>query len=619
MLVNLFRQKCLIPISKSMKSARLFKTILLVLTLIGVSSCERAVNEDRVKVSFNIPNDTVNRVRKGTASVLSDFSAGDVLNVFSSVSATSAAGSYPINCYMVVSSSANSSEAGFNTNYCHRDFANRLNFGEYVGLVYEGTSAYTQAELSVTVGSNRIFHLIGTHAFNEDECKSMSNYPKKSNMTKPYLLGTSNPVNLEVGVDAVVEITKLNMSTSPPTMYFDDCVFPDLSTPTALPLATSVTIDNPNFPWKAFRKVPNPGNFLCEALDVAVMNAGNLARVGRDTDFEIRIGSGSVADPIRPTFENYSDCISGSSIDSDFGIRENSSRVRRWIRTLSTDFTAPFSMYVKEANTVSTLTFEVENFFFHEYISLAIDDGIVVRHDAPARARMDACYEVNAKLVNLYGTSSNILNYSGNVMVSATSGVLIYPTGSNCTGGPITGVATGGSNSIAFAFKTPATSASDDFQIIYTQDTGMPVITNIVPKTVFSKGVLGPASYIKISGASVINYGSFGGGVRCIPLNIRIVSADGDPVSTASNTTLSLLNLLDGGLSLHTDSICSAAALTLSSTITLPGSDINGTTVYIRAPTGLSPGHHKFELIDRVDAQHLNGSFEFDLIDEQLH
>lgn len=249
----------------------------LVVCGLSLFSCTRAVDTESAKVVIQLPQMATSSaiLSKSSGKIEAAVGAMDVaandeevsLDKFSADVPANYGGAQSINCYLV---GIGGPEAYLNVNFA----GDRVNgtiqpnykFGPFVGL----KSATESFELIVTPGEQRVIYIFGFYANDVTACKNIQNgeIAAKSNLTKPYIVGKSEPLKFTGGQEVTVPI---NLSQPTADLQLDDFVFPAFGDKTILPVATYIGIEKNSFPQNTLRKKSSQP--ACEPFDI-VLKAG---------------------------------------------------------------------------------------------------------------------------------------------------------------------------------------------------------------------------------------------------------------------------------------------------------------------------------------------------------
>lgn len=186
----------------------------------------------------------------------------------------------PINCYAVM---VEGPEPLMRINTCgRRDSSTKkidsslfgFKVGLWMGAIPGGTTTAPRSiPMEVPAGLARTFRLIGFHVDDIVDCILLQGDPDRTEMSRPYVIAESPPIDLVPGEKEV----PLNMVFNS-EKWFDDCDFGGGGEDNYAPIiATQIQIRKESFP--TWQLVHNETEVRCQPLDIQLTDA--LGRPGR--------------------------------------------------------------------------------------------------------------------------------------------------------------------------------------------------------------------------------------------------------------------------------------------------------------------------------------------------
>lgn len=263
---------------------------------------------------------------------------------------TSATATKPINCYAVM---VEGPEPLMRINTCgRRDSVTRkidpalfgFKVGLWMGAVPGGlTSAPQSIAMEIPAGPARIFRLIGFHVDDIVNCILLQGDPDRTEMSRPYVIAESAPIDLVPGEKDVPMTMVFNSEK-----WFDDCDFGGGGdgnyTP---PVATQIQIRKESFPVWQF--VHNTSSARCQALEFQLTD--NIGRPGVMPQGLQRLTYSLSGFP--RTYISKADCIADTSntagnVTFDVVAGASTGSVRRWVRIPATPSSISYNLALTE-------------------------------------------------------------------------------------------------------------------------------------------------------------------------------------------------------------------------------------------------------------------------------
>lgn len=384
---------CIQPIKTYMKNIFLF-----ILVGLFFVSCTRSVDTDTAKVVIQLPQFTLaslksealkSKVTAMNETIDVEDRSEDAFSDITPTGYTNNAGDVPINCYLV---GIGGPEAFLNVNFAGLKNTQGIlipsvQFGPFVGIKPAGASI----ELSVAPGDNRTVFVFGFHSVDISLCQDIQTAGEKtskSNFSKPYLIGKSDPLKFVGGQEITVSV---NLQTIANSTKLDDFYFPSFGDKISRPPATHIAVENNSFPQNIIR---TNNTFTCEPLDIVLRSGENSGAGILPYPVQASIIKNSSVSTI---YTDYLRCLNNSA-DTTVAIPSGQSSVRVWARALSSDpSSADLSVAVTGLPTGSSLQSLTRSFqLFDEY---QFKYEII----APKATVKDKCVPVKVNYRKLFG------------------------------------------------------------------------------------------------------------------------------------------------------------------------------------------------------------------------
>ena len=545
------------------------------LYLVLVFSCTRSNNSETTKVQIALPSAASSS--KSSSPILQSknlksgsvgIAALPVANVELGISADEetytdilpsgvTTGSYPINCYLVA---AEGPEVNMQNNYCglknsDLEIQKTYKFGTFVGLRKSGDSL----TIEVPTGKDRVFHVFGIYALDENECKDLSNDPNKRMLSYPYHLGTSQPTNLE-GRDVDVVISLSNPTES---MRVDDC---NLNAPVVQKeLANFITMGTRSFPYNAATK-PITAGHTCEPLSFSLIsnrNTLNFGALSEDTLYQLTLTDlNTSAKAPRDVYDSYSECALDLNAKSEFTIKKDRVSTGVWVRLVASDnantqFDAIARSSVAESLPVSLRLSNTP------VADIALDTNL------PRRVAPEVCYPFTVYSKRVQGTPAN-LTTNRDIAVRVKSvpdgtsvAALIYTSLSDCSTSSVstTSEVTIGASTIESAgptyIKFNKPSDIESAAIIQLRPNGGSdtIFDTDIPLKYVEKAASSPKiTRLEIRGPTNVLTPN----VNCFPIELSLIDQLGAPFVPASSGFYSIdSTATSSGLTFYNEPTCS--------------------------------------------------------------
>ncbi len=318
---------CIQPIKTYMKNIFLF-----ILVGLFFVSCTRSVDTDTAKVVIQLPQFTLaslksealkSKVTAMNETIDVEDRSEDAFSDITPTGYTNNAGDVPINCYLV---GIGGPEAFLNVNFAGLKNTQGIlipsvQFGPFVGIKPAGASI----ELSVAPGDNRTVFVFGFHSVDISLCQDIQTAGEKtskSNFSKPYLIGKSDPLKFVGGQEITVSV---NLQTIANSTKLDDFYFPSFGDKISRPPATHIAVENNSFPQNIIR---TNNTFTCEPLDIVLRSGENSGAGILPYPVQASIIKNSSVSTI---YTDYLRCLNNSA-DTTVAIPSGQSSVRVWAR-----------------------------------------------------------------------------------------------------------------------------------------------------------------------------------------------------------------------------------------------------------------------------------------------
>lgn len=395
-------------------------------------SCQRASDEQSSKISIQLPGAMLASGLQ-VGSQATSVPVSEVIDVEKSkdylqMTPTGfSSGDYPINCYAVLAAGP---EPVFKKNFCGKKnsqniIQRELEFGSYVALVPSGSSI----DFELPAGESRQFYVLGLHAASAASCRDLASKPEKYNLSRPYLIGKSEPVSLKGGTESTVTI---GLSVPGANDYFDDCVVADDEL--QFPLAERIVIEQNTFPFSQLRKHASAG-YYCEPIEVALKNfslsldsvVGNPATVFSETTARLQMSLTPPQNFVNVlSYDTASDCYADTNVKDGFSFLRNDTKKVRWIKIDVAAVTGDRSYRSVFDN--GSLTSTSSSFRVTMDISSPYFD-----YQLPRKVRPDKCYEIKTHFRNLNGEPAAIAASADVTLSTVPAGsASFYFTGNEC-------------------------------------------------------------------------------------------------------------------------------------------------------------------------------------------
>jgi hypothetical protein len=570
---------------------QILRPVLITALAVFLFSCERAVQESS-KVSIQLPVSSSKAVTFSGPATTGPVAPSDEEkpDEFLSLQPTEYAGEYPINCYAVV---VGAEATSFKKNYCGQKDASTavshdLEFGPIVGLIPEGGVI----SFDLDIGKARQFYVLGFHAINAQSCRDLAQQPEKYNLSKPYLIGKSGPVDL-VGGDqnVVIKLGSVSGSSS-----FDDCVITEIDSDLKYPVADSIKVVKNSFPYSVLR-VPPPTGYDCEPLSIFLKQNGGRATVGGVTNASIAYSPTASGFTSIVSYDSNADCINGTNGSNNFLFFKNQTDKVRWVQTLSSWSTAYFQ--AKVGNLIDQLATTV-----YSSLSQQIVDTVVPKLVEPGK-----CYKLASYIKDINGLESSL---SATANINVTGGTAtFFSTLANCIANTpvITQVIFPTSSKIEYYVRTNTSSTNFTVTLSYgaLHDDGARIS---YPNSVIdSTTIVG----LRFQGQAYVPDNPS----QCNRIQVMPIDTNGrvQASTVGGRIKFSLESSELAGVQLYTDATCSSilpAEPALGNPVTIGSNYIE---YYYKATNGtFGPGHLQF-LYSNGNGT-VTGRFNFEIIDK---
>lgn len=374
------------------------------------------------------------------------------------------------NCFMVAAAGP---ETFLNRNSCGKKIMNAtsadpfvpyVSFGPVKGAIPQGTSL----EFEVASGNNRVIYLIGFKALNTAACADYKSTAfDQSNLSKPYIIGKSSPVNL-TGAEATVSVPM----TFDANNWFDECSGPEFDHVDDNRMATQIMLNKTSYPMYTtiFES--------CQSIDVELHDSsGRPAKSATDVNIKLETirTAGGLDEPVTTLFtnDNYHDCDQNIAGPSSFTITAGNISTKRW-------FKAPGSSYTStkyRVNAGSSLPEQSSDFGMMTLGNLS-DSAQQIDLTGPTNVVLNNCYRYTANDRTMGRGYTN--GVGQHVSIKMPSFATAYNSASSCAGetGAITSTISGDTRTVDLVmtntgsqnrffyvkYKSPSTVINKSFQ-----------------------------------------------------------------------------------------------------------------------------------------------------------
>lgn len=568
---------------------RKFDTIHIVLItsiyLLILSSCDRA-NETSSKLTIQLPRTSQSFQKTSDVSALADWSSTTPSSLSS------------FNCYMIM---VGGPDPILNNNVCGKKSGGALTTPMFnIGLVAGAGLAGQSLELDVPPGPNRVVTLIGFQALNTAACQ---NYKSpgfdQSNLSKPFILGKSDPLTLVPNSTVNVPITMSFDSNA----WFDECQGPAFNDANQNRIASQIVL----------RKFSSPKSgtidTACNSIDIELHDSNNRtasANTATIAGLDAYINGSSTPNALITSYSNFLDCSGGTNSATTFTIPAGDTSIKRWIKPSL--ISGSITSLVLKVNLSQTSLAAESNGSFNLTNGSATNNAIEMF--GPMFALPNICYK--------YDLASRQFDRTPNTSDTSTISLTAAPesniySDTNCST-PVSIdstnpnssknyslTLTGGVKSFYVKFNNPSseTAANQNFNVNksgYLSGYHFTQISMQAPVTTPSR-----LSIKEDAVMAKITYACYG------PFRLSLSNNSGAEVIAASNRTINLTGTIPTNMS-FLDGSCSGSPITTSTTI-LSGSSY--TVFYIKfAATPPSVGTTQITFSDSVDST-INFLFKF--------
>lgn len=594
--------------------------IIIIALITFLFSCQRASDESSSKISIQLPGAMLASGLNVGSQATSSAVVSEVVDVekntdyLQMIPTGFNSGDYPINCYAVLAAGP---EPVFKKNFCgKRDAKNiiqrDLEFGAYVALAPAGTAI----DFELPSGDARQFYVLGIHAVSASSCRELAGKPEKYNLTRPFLLGKSEPVSLKGGTETTVTV---GLSMPGANDYFDDCVVTDDEI--QFPLAERVVIEQSSFPFGRLRKPASVG-YYCEPIEVALKNfsvsldglVGSPATVAVETTARLQINTATPENFIDVlSYDTAANCYSNTNIKNGFSFFRNDTKKVRWIKIDGADATANARSY-RSVFDNGSLTSTGSPFLVTTDVGLSYFDIHM-----PRKVRPDKCYEIRTDYRNLNGQLTAIAA-SGDVTLATdpAGSATFFNNSSDCLAGTnqiSTSITVGtGQNTATYYMRT--NTSSQDYRLSVSDSTnniksilGQPKIRYPYTGSALIKNIHNISS-LRFKGKNYVENSD-----TCQELIVYFVNDEGTSLHTGvAGGVLKLLAAASamGDTTLYSDSSCTSALNSSSPNVSVASGQY-AISLYMKVSalaTNFSPRHIQFSFSES-NSSSVTGRYDY--------
>lgn len=569
------------------------KTIFAVCALILFASCERAHNSETTKVTITTPASATdlsqlqNLVNSLNVELLNiNTSTTQYLNI-EPVGFDAVANSNAVNCYLVA---VTAPEPSMNVNRCGilDESSNTIStlhtFGSYFGLARSNTSLV----IDVPSGKDRQIKLFGFHATDINECKDLNLSPKKNFMSYPYLVGTSDKINL-TGSAAVVTVQLENPTSA---NRVDGCSIEVPNNPENE--ASLAEVDDTYFPFNKLRIPSSPGFSCQQSRFILYNNSTEYIPTGFFSEYlyAIEFGDGT-SFTSRVKYDTYEDCLNNSNPSATLRIQPTRNAIRRWLRVFDTDsgLTQMRIRNIDRPDIASTV----------RSISLVSDPANLYNTDLigmPNYLQNGVCYPFQLGIRSIYGEFPSVISSSSfSVAPEISSNVVGQIYNENTCTNSVANITLTSNQSLSAVYYVKLEVAAPTklrgyFNI--TKVTGDASI-NVYkfPFKVEHATTANPVlSYLVLSGFTSLDNLQLSGSDRCVPLTVYLQDQNSLPYIALSTDVIefsAVPNRNLAGVTLYTENTCTTP-LTGSTPI---GIGKSSKTIFVKAVTTFTNSSRK--------------------------